>query len=122
MITAFDIYLIGMSSDIAELFKQIGIGTLIISAIVCIGLCITETLKKYCCKLMFFPIISIICLIIGTLIPSPKVISSMIIIPSIVNNEQVQTISKNGLTVLEELSKQWVKEIIIEKTKEKDNV
>ena len=122
MITAFDIYLIGMSSDIAELFKYLGMVIFTISVIIYMGLCVTETLKKYCCKLVFLPIISVICLTIGTLIPSPKVLASMIIIPSIVNNEQVQTISKNGLTVLEELSKQWVKEIIIEKTKEKDNV
>lgn len=121
MITAFDIYLIGMSSNIAELFKTFGVFGFFASLVVYFILSVTEKFTQYR-KAVFLPIITIICLIIGTLIPSPKVISSMIVIPAIVNNEQVQTISKNGLTVLEELSKQWVKEIIIEKTKEKDNV
>ena len=118
MITAFDIYLIGMSSEIAKLFLVLGTIGFFTSLIVYFALSVMEKFTQYR-KAMFLPVITVICLIIGTLIPSPKVLASMIIIPSIVNNEQVQTISKNGLTVLEELSKQWVKEIIIEKTKGK---
>ena len=64
-------------------------------------------------------LISAICAFIITIfIPSSKTLASMIMIPAVVNNEQVQNIGKNSLTVLEELTKQWVIDITSNSSKE----
>lgn len=44
----------------------------------------------------------------------------MYVIPAVVNNEQIQNISKNGLESLELLTKQWVDELREEKSKNDD--
>lgn len=45
------------------------------------------------------------------LVPRPKTLAAMYVIPAVANNEQIQNISKNGLDSLELLTKQWVEEL-----------
>lgn len=52
--------------------------------------------------------------------PSSKTLAAMYVIPAVVNNEQIQNISKNGLESLELLTKQWVDELREEKSKKED--
>ena len=53
-------------------------------------------------------------------IPNSKTLAAMYVIPAVVNNEQIQNISKNGLESLELLTKQWVDELREEKSKNDD--
>lgn len=45
------------------------------------------------------------------LVPRPKTLAAMYVIPAVADNEQIQNISKNGLDSLELLTKQWVEEL-----------
>ena len=72
---------------------------------------------SYCKKYIFW---SILILIINCFTPSSKTLASMIMIPAVVNNEQVQNIGKNSLTILEELTKQWVIDITSNSNKKSD--
>ena len=53
-------------------------------------------------------------------IPNSKTLAAMYVIPAVVNNEQIQNISKNGLESLDLLTKQWVDELREEKSKKDD--
>lgn len=52
--------------------------------------------------------------------PSSKTLAAMYVIPAVVNNERIQSISKNGLESLELLTKQWVDELREGKSKKDD--
>ena len=112
---AFYIYLIGIVDKLIILFIAYSV---IIGALSFMILCdspdnsnVKSISKKF--------LISTICTFIITIfIPSSKTLASMIIIPAVVNNEQVQNIGKNSLTVLEELTKQWVIDITSNSNKE----
>lgn len=54
------------------------------------------------------------------LVPNSKTLGAMYVIPAVVNNEKIQSISKNGLESLELLTKQWVDELREEKSKKDD--
>lgn len=112
---AFYIYLIGIVDKLGMLFIAYSV---IVGALSFMIFCDSpddsnaeSTSKKF--------LVSAICaFIITVFIPSSKTLASIIIIPAVVNNEQVQNIGKNSLTVLEELTKQWVIDITLNSNKE----
>jgi hypothetical protein len=53
----------------------------------------------------------IACIFIATFIPSTKQMAAIIVIPKIVNNEQIQNIGENGLSILESKTVEWLKDI-----------
>lgn len=48
--------------------------------------------------------------------PNSKTLAAMYIIPAVANNEKVQSIGKNGLDILENLTNNWLKELKGKKT------
>ena len=59
--------------------------------------------KKFCIiGLCIFIISSTVC----TLLPTTKQMAAIIIIPAMINDEKVQTITSNGLNILEEYTKE----------------
>lgn len=65
--------------------------------------------KKVSVKKIF--IAPVILATISVLIPSREGLSAMIIVPKIVNNEQIQEITGNSLKALAELSIKWMLEV-----------
>ena len=114
---AFYIYLIGIVDKLIILFIAYSV---IVGALSFMIFCdspddsnVESTSKKF--------FISAICaFIITVFIPSSKTLASMIMIPTVVNNEQIQNIGKNRLTILEELTKKWVIDITLDSNKESD--
>jgi len=49
------------------------------------------------------------------LVPSSKTIAAMYLVPAVVNNEHVQNSAGNALEALEELTKQWMRDMIDKK-------
>ena len=105
---AFYIYLIGVVDTLSLTIKVIFRIILAVSGIALFFAVVTENEIIFYKKCIFW---SILILVISSFIPSSKTLASMMIIPSIVNNKQIQNISKNSLTILENLTKQWVIEI-----------
>lgn len=60
-----------------------------------------------------------ICFSITTFIPSSKTVGAMILLPALVNNENVQNITSNGMEFLKKLTEEWANErISVEVNKE----
>lgn len=112
---AFYIYLIGIVDDLSFTIDVIFIITLVISGLGLLMLSTIEGDTSFCKKYIFW---SILILIINCFTPSSKTLASMVMIPAVANNEQVQNIGKNSLTILEELTKQWVIDITSDSNKE----
>lgn len=53
-----------------------------------------------------------ICFFISTFIPSSKTVGAMIFLPALVNNENVQNITSNGMEFLRKLTEEWANERI----------
>lgn len=67
--------------------------------------------KKMCKLIKKFLVCGAISLFFVALIPNKQDIAAMAVIPTIVNNEKVQNITGNGLSILEELTKKWLEEL-----------
>lgn len=114
---AFYIYLIGIIDKLNTALIIYGIVIGVLSFIIASNS--PDDSKVESTYIKFF--ISAICAFIITIfIPSSKTLASMIMIPTIVNNEQVQNIGKNSLTILEKLTKQWVIDITSDSNKKSD--
>ncbi len=61
--------------------------------------------------------VSIICLVISILVPTQKEAAAIYLIPKIVNNEQIQDISKNSLNLLNNTLAEYLDNITQNKTK-----
>ena len=114
---AFYIYLIGIVDKLIMLFIAYSAIVCALSFMIFCDSPDDSNAKSISKKFL----ISAICTFTITIfIPSSKTLASMIMIPAVVNNEQVQNIGKNSLTVLEELTKQWVIDITLDSNKESD--
>ena len=113
--SAFYIYLIGIVDKLIMLFIAYSAIVCALSFMIFCNSSNNSNTKSISKKFL----ISAICVFIITIfIPSSKTLASMIMIPAVVNNEQVQNIGKNSLTVLEELTKQWIIDITSNSNKE----
>ena len=114
---AFYIYLIGIVDKLIMLFIAYSAIVCALSFMIFCDSPDDSNAKSISKKFL----ISAICTFTITIfIPSSKTLASMIMIPAVVNNEQVQNIGKNSLTILEELTKQWVIDITSDSNKELD--
>lgn len=105
------VYLVGIADNL-----QIALNTIcIICGIVCIVcfLRLTEATTNQIAsikKIFFrFAVGFFIFIFLCAAVPSSKTLGAMVLIPAIINNEQVQDISKNTLDALQELTTQWFK-------------
>ena len=111
---AFYIYLIGIVDKLIMLFIAYSAIVCALSFMIFCDSPDDSNAKSISKKFL----ISAICTFTITIfIPSSKTLASMIMIPAVVNNEQVQNIGKNSLTILEELTKQWVIDITSDSNK-----
>ena len=112
MISPWLIYFIGIADKVGGVFAFTSIALFILSAILFVGVLEEQisinTFKK--------PVlIAFICGLIAIFTPSSKTVAAMIVIPPIVNNEQVQELPNNVLEFINEYLKDAKKSL-----KEKD--
>ena len=107
MISNLELYMILKLTDIVSLNLVIAIISFLVVIIVSIFCSIEEAWtifgKNICIiGLCIFIISSTVC----TLLPTTKQMAAIIIIPAMINDEKVQTITSNGLNILEEYTKE----------------
>ena len=112
MISPWLIYFIGIADKVGEVFAFISIALFSFSAFLFIGVIEEQldinTFKKYV-------LIASICGLIAIFTPSSKTVAAMVVIPPIVNNEQVQQLPNNVLEFINDYLKDAKKSL-----KEKD--
>lgn len=71
-------------------------------------------LQKYLFNKSLYKIVAagFICFSITTFIPSSKTVGAMILLPALVNNENVQNITSNGMEFLKKMTEEWANERI----------
>lgn len=105
MITAFDIYLIGLMDGLQFVLLIVGIFVVLLS---------------------FFghgeekvPMAGIVCgilfVLVAAFIPSSKTLATMYVLPQIANNERIQGLTGDGLTIVELKMAEWIKALKEEK-------
>lgn len=118
MITPFIIYLVSTMNSINTLFLVLVVISTAFSLPSGIGwfLNVPEgnyKEAKWCKKIcIIFTCIAICSGILKTLTPSSETIAAMIVIPAVVNNEKIQGITLNSLTILQNMTEKWAKETI----------
>lgn len=124
MISAFDIYLVGMCEP---LNCVLGLSALIfsiftfaaLSAFIIEQVYMNEEVKAGYIKAIKYGIpISLIFSALFIVMPSSKTLAAMYVVPAIVNNEKVQAIGNNGLDILLEYTDEWVKDLKTSKHEE----
>lgn len=118
MVSALEIYLIGVADEVSMFF---GILTMLCTFV--FGLLMlhvvsdggTEGQKKWlkidiCLLLCFF--------FSATITPSSKTLAAMYVVPAVVNSERLQSVGSDGLEILQELTKQWLKDLKDEKVEQ----
>lgn len=108
--TTFDIYLLNIASDLKGAFMIISVlsgFSFIISVVIWASENFDEEVKnKIITKTLYIFLFSTT---LSVFIPSTKQLASMIVLPKIMNNEQIQNTVVNGLDLME-LTTKWLKE------------
>lgn len=112
MISPWLIYLIGIADRVSGVFAFISIASIMTLA-VGVGILSDSNNSLKALKIPF--IIAIICGLIAIFTPSSKTVAAMVVIPPIVNNEQLQELPNNVLEFINEYLKDAKKSL-----KEKD--
>jgi hypothetical protein len=112
MISPWLIYFIGIADRVGGVFAFISIASIMALA-VGIGILSDSNNSLKALKIPF--IIAIICGLIAIFTPSSKTVAAMVVIPPIVNNEQLQELPNNVLEFINEYLKDAKKSL-----KEKD--
>lgn len=109
-VTPFMVYVVGIVDRLVTL-SSIGafFGFVALFPLVILPLSDNDAVRKIPALIAFslFLMLSSLALFI----PDSKTLASMYVIPAVVNNERIQSISKNGLESLELLTKKWVEEL-----------
>lgn len=112
MISPWLIYFIGIADRISGVFTCISIALCICCVILFIGV-VEEQMDINILKKSF--IAAVLCGLIAIFTPSSKTVAAMVVIPPVLNNEQVQELPNNVLEFINEYLKDAKKSL-----KEKD--
>lgn len=126
IISPFVVYLISQADTIKSILTEITCITVIVWVITCLSFIIGTTIasddidkgspaeqyvlicKKLCFRIWIFPLFFSLTLAIT---PSTKTLAVSYLIPAIVNNEKIQSISSNTLQLLEQYTKQYLEDL-----------
>lgn len=126
IISPFVVYLISQADTIKSILTEITCITVIVWVITCLSFIIGTTIasddidkgspaeqyvlicKKLCFRIWIFPLFFSLTLAIT---PSTKTLAASYLIPAIVNNEKIQSISSNTLQLLEQYTKQYLEDL-----------
>lgn len=116
MITAWDIYLIGIVDHVRPVFGIFGflLGA-IFGAIYFVWKYDDDFKEKSKTPWLTGMTIGIIMMIIAIFTPSSKTLVAMYLVPAIAANEDVQQIPGNAAKLLNEKLKDWLKELEVDK-------
>lgn len=117
-VTPLMIYVIDISGTVKLVSKMVLLASLIASIILGV-LALDEEFARRAIKVVVVHVI-LISALLTVFIPDSKTLAAMYVIPAVVNNEQIQNISKNGIESLELLTKQWVDDLRKGKSKKDD--
>ena len=118
MTTTLAIYLIGLADAVnvmSILLAAVGASILIIWAL---AISFTGDRRKEYKQLGKWSLLLALPLLTVVFVPTGKTIAAMLVIPRIVENEQVQNISQSALDLLEAKAKDWANDALNVKNKE----
>ena len=131
MITAFDVYLVGMLDSIKEstvFIVLLSVCAILVGASILIiantssymsDEQISRLIKVGKRTLITSIIITTIFLGVHTFLPSSRLAAAMYILPAAANNEDLQKIGGDSLKILRELTEKWLQGVVTQEKSEK---